>query len=82
MATQGERQDFLWRPNDNSVTTKTRYDLEAEHWVRAFKSAERKHRPSSIRADLSVIGLFIQLAFSLITLVVVSIIDFIKWIRS
>jgi hypothetical protein len=82
MATQGQRQDFLWRPNDNSVTTRTRYDLEAEHWVRAFKSAERKHRPSSIKADLNVIGLLIQLVFSLLLLIVLSVIEFFKWLKS
>ena len=82
MPTQGERQDFLWRPNDNSVTTRTRYDLEAEHWYRSFKAAERKHKPSSFKADLGVIGLFIQLTFTLLTLIVVALIDFIKWLRS
>ena len=82
MPTQGERQDYLWRPNDNSVTTRTRYDLEAEHWYRSFKAAERKHKPSSIRSDLSVIGLFIQLTFSLLTLIIIALIDFIKWLRS
>lgn len=39
MATQGERQNFVWRPNTNDSTTLTRYDQEAQHWVRAFKGA-------------------------------------------
>ena len=82
MPTQGERQGFLWRPNDNSITTRTRYDLEAEHWYRSFRNAERKLKPSSFRSDLSVIGLFIQLTFTLLTLIVVALIDFIKWLRS
>lgn len=82
MATQGERQDYLWRPNDNSVTTRTRYDLEAEHWYRAFKSAERKHRPTSLKSDLAVIGLLLSLATSLVILVVMLVISFIKWVRS
>ena len=30
MPTQGERQNYLWRPNDNSSTTITRYEQEAE----------------------------------------------------
>ena len=80
--TQGERQDYKWRPNTNDSTTRLRYDLEAEHWLRAFKSAERKHKPSSIRADLNVIGLFFQLAFTLITLVVILIYDCFKWLKS
>lgn len=82
MATQEQRQNYVWRPNDNSTTTRTRYDLEGEHWYRSFKSAELKHKPSSIKSDLGVIGLFISLAFSLLTLVVLLIIDFIKWLRS
>lgn len=82
MPTQGDRQDFLWRPNDNSVTTRTRYDLEAEHWYRSFKAVETKHKPSSFRSDLNVIGLFVSLVFTLFTLVVVLAIDLIKWLRS
>ncbi|WP_417213021.1 hypothetical protein [Bizionia sp.] len=82
MATQGERQNFNWRPNDNSATILTRYSLEAEHWVNAVESAKRKNRTSSFSSDMSVIGLFISLVFSLLTLVVLCIINFIKWIRA
>ena len=80
MVTQGDRQDYKWRPNDNSVTTRTRYDLEAEHWTRAFKSAEMKHRTSSIQSDLSVIGMFFSLLFSLLILVVLVLKDCFKWL--
>jgi len=82
MATQGERQNFNWRPNDNSSTTLARYDQEAEHWYKSFKSAELKNNRSSIKSSLSVIGLFISLVFSLITLVVILILNLIKWARS
>ena len=82
MDTQEQRQNYNWRPNDESVTTRTRYDLEADHWYRSFKSAELRHKPSSIKSDLGVIGLFISLVFSLLTLIVVLLIDFIKWVRS
>lgn len=82
MPTQGERQDYLWRPNDNSVTTRTRYDLEAEHWYRSFKAAERKHKSSSFKSDLQVIGLFMSLLFSLLTLVVLLLINIVKWVNS
>ncbi|WP_299115816.1 hypothetical protein [uncultured Winogradskyella sp.] len=81
MATQ-DRQDFLWRPNDNSITTRTRYDLEAEHWVRAFKSAKRKHKPRNIKDDLSIIGLIFQVVFSLLGLMILLIIELVKWIKS
>ncbi len=82
MATQEQRQNFNWRPNDESVTTRTRYDLEVDHWYRSFKSAELRHKPSSIKSDLGVIGLLVSLAFSLVTLVVALLIDFVRWVRS
>ena len=81
MATQGVRQEFLWRPNTTDSTNLARYSQEAQLWTNAFRDAQRKHRPSSIRADLNVIGLFVQLSFSLATLVVLSVIEVIKWIR-
>jgi len=80
--TQGERQDYKWRPNDNGVSTRTRYDLEAEHWYRSFKAAERKHKPVNYGSVFSTIGLFVQLVFTLLTLIVVLVIDIIKWLRS
>lgn len=82
MPAQGERQDYLWRPNDNSVTTITRYDLEAEHWYKSYKSAEMKHKKTSINDSLNVISLFVSLVFSLLTLIVILLIGFIKWVRS
>lgn len=81
MATQGERQQgFLWRPNDNSATTRVRYDLEAEHWLRSFKSAERSQRTTSFSSDLSAIGLFIGLFFNLISIIFMIVIKVLKWI--
>ena len=80
--TQGERQDYKWRPNTNDSTNLTRYDAEAELWYKAFKSAERKHRPSSIDTDLGVIGLFIQLAFLLLKLLVLGLIQLVKCFKS
>ena len=80
--TQGERQSYNWRPSDNSSTTRLRYNLEAEHWLRAFKNAERKNKPSSISADFGVIGILFNLAFSLLLVVVLLIVDFIKLLRA
>ena len=77
-----DRQDYKWRPNDNSVQTRLRYDLEAEHWNRSFRSAEMKNRGTSAGGAFGVIGLCIQLVFSLVFLIVVSVIDVIKWLRS
>ena len=82
MQTPRERQDYLWRPNDNSSTTRLRYDLEAEHWYKSFKSAERKHKTSSIREDLSVIGIVLQLVFSLLWIVFLLIKKTFYWLKT
>ena len=81
MPTQGERQNYLWRPNDESATTRLRFDLEADHWYRSFKSAEMKHRTYSFQSDLSVIGLLINLSASLLVLVVLCLVAFFKWLK-
>lgn len=47
-----------------------------------MRSAELKHKPTSIMEDLKVIGLVFSLVFSLITLVVILILDFVKWVRT
>ena len=80
--TQGERQNYNWRPNDNSSTTRLRYDLEAEHWYKSFKSIEKENKISSFKEDLSVVGLLIQLVFSLLTVGVLGLVQFLKWLRS
>lgn len=74
-----DRQDYQWRPNDNSVQTRLRYELEAEHWHRSFKAAERKNRTTSYSSDLSVIGAVVTILVSLVTLIVISVIDVVKW---
>lgn len=68
MATQGQRQDFKWRPNDYSSTTLARYDQEADHWYVAFKNAESRHKPVDYGAAFGFIGLLLNLAFTLIWL--------------
>jgi hypothetical protein len=70
MPTQGERQDFLWRPNDNSSTTLARYDQEAEHWTRAFKNAASKNKPTDYSGIFGVVGLVLNLFCNLIWLIV------------
>ena len=81
MPTQGERQQYLWRPNDESSTTRARYDAEADHWYRSFKSAERKHTPVSIGETFGVIGLILSLFLNLILLIVLLLTDLIKYLR-
>lgn len=80
--TQGERQNYQWRPNDNSSSTRMRYDLEAEKWTRAFKSAQMKQQSVSLGDSLSVIGMVISLLASVIVLIVVLLVDLYKWVRS
>lgn len=77
-----ENENYKWRPNDNSSSTRLKYDLEAEHWTRAFKSAQMKQQPVSFGESLSVINMVVKLIASLVLLVVLGIIDFVKWVRS
>ena len=73
--------DYKWRPNDNSVTTKLRYDLEAEHWAKSYKSALEKNKPVNFAKDLAVIGLIISLVVTLIWFILLCILDFYIWVR-
>ena len=61
--------NFNWRPNDNGSLTNLRYGLEAEKWVGAVKSAETKlKRPTakSVKGDLSIVGVFLQIPLLLL----------------
>jgi DNA segregation ATPase FtsK/SpoIIIE-like protein len=81
MPTQGERQNFLWRPNDNSATTLTRYSLEAEHWTKAFKSANASYnQPVSFSESFGLIGLLLGLVSSLLILIVLVISNVFKFL--
>ncbi|MBD0833763.1 hypothetical protein [Aestuariibaculum sediminum] len=82
MATRSERQDYSWRPNDNSVSTQLKYELEAQHWHRAFKHADQKNKPITIGQDLKVIGLIFTLIVSILTWVVLLFIEVFRWLRS
>jgi len=73
------RDNFQWRPNDNSVTTNLRYDLEAKHWMKAFNSASLSSS-SSGGSFFMVIGLLISMSVNIITLIVLGIVELIKWI--
>tara|TARA_R110000796_G_scaffold146955_3_gene263702 strand:- start:6065 stop:6433 length:369 start_codon:yes stop_codon:yes gene_type:complete len=80
MQTSGERQNFQWRPNDNSATTRVKYDLEAEHWLRSFKSAEMSQKNSSFSSDLNGIGLVFGLIINLFNITIMLITMFLTWI--
>jgi len=54
--------DYQWRPNDNSTRTNLRYDLEAEHWLTAYKNASAKTTVSFGKA-LGFVGLILSIFF-------------------
>lgn len=80
MATQGQRQNYQWRPNTYDSTTLTRYDQEASHWVRAFKNANRP-QPTFV-GTLGVIGLILQLVYNILWLVFYGIASAFVWLFS
>jgi len=57
---------FQWRPNDNSVSTKLKYELEAQHWYDAFKSVESSNRHANFGEVAGTVGLVISLILNLI----------------
>ena len=70
--------EFNWRPNDNSATTNLRYTLEAEKWVNAVSSAQRRAQPRSISGDLAFISMVFQLVLCVVLLIVLGILQLIK----
>jgi len=54
--------DYQWRPNDFSSRTNLRYDLEAEHWLTAYKNASAKTTVSFGKA-LGFVGLTLSIIF-------------------
>tara|TARA_R110000851_G_scaffold11678_4_gene40835 strand:+ start:296 stop:658 length:363 start_codon:yes stop_codon:yes gene_type:complete len=80
MSNQG-RQDFQWRPNDNSSTTLAKYDQEAEHWTRAFNSANKKQNQSGdISEFLNGIGLCLTVIIYAIDLIIHCLILICSWL--
>ena len=73
------RDNFQWRPNDNSVTTNLRYSLEAEKWSKAFKSAQSNTQSANWGETFFVIGLVISLLANLVWFILICIIDLVKW---
>ncbi len=68
---------FKWRPNDNSAITNLRYTLEAEKWVNAVSSAQRKAQPRSVSGDLAFISSLMQFVFCILLLIVLGILKLI-----
>ncbi len=75
-----DRQDYKWRPNDNSVQTKLRYELEAKHWTDALKSAS-VNSTASLGTTLGVVGLIISLLLNIILFCLICLVDISVFIR-
>ncbi|WP_178984176.1 hypothetical protein [Winogradskyella helgolandensis] len=73
-------EKFIWRENDESSSTLLKYDLEASHWVRAFKSAERKHTSTPISETFGTMALVFELILNLILLIILSLTQLIRYL--
>jgi hypothetical protein len=82
MKNNKETQNFNWRENDESSSTLLKYDLEASHWVRAFKSAERKHTSAPIGETFGTIGLVLSLILNLVVLLVLTIKSLLNYLKN
>jgi hypothetical protein len=83
MATQGERQNYNWRPNDNSIKTNLRYDLEMNHWLKSMKSSSSGNGSGvsgNWGATFAVIGLILNFLVIAIWFILILISDLIVWI--
>jgi hypothetical protein len=83
MSTQGERQNYNWRPNDNSSPTRLRYDLEMNHWLKSLNSSSTGSLngvSGNWGITFAVIGLILHFIVVAIWLVLVLISDLIVWI--
>ena len=78
MPTQGERQQFLWRPNDNSTTTKLRYDLETKHLMDSIRSYNITSKYISFGEAISVVGLLLSLILGIVYLILSGIVSLFK----
>ncbi len=69
-----------FRPRDQSVSTKLKYETEAQHWADAFNSTRPTNRPPNFAKDFASLGLVVGLFINLIIIVVLSLTNLFKWI--
>lgn len=79
MSTQNGNNNFQWRPNDNSVTTNLRYDLEMNHWLKSLNTSSVKST-FQFSSSFVVIGMIISLFLNLIFFILICLSDVIVWI--
>jgi len=73
-----DRDKYLWRPNDNSVRTKLRFDLETTHWLDSVKNATPN--TTSFSDAWGFVGLVLSLTFNILLFLFLVLIDLIKWV--
>jgi len=62
-----------FRPHDNNITTQMKYNLEAEHWERAFRSGRIRSTSFSFIEGSGIVGALITIGIALATIIVVAI---------
>lgn len=55
------KENLPFRPVDNSSSTRLQYQLEAEHWRRAYRSNSISERGTSTREISGLIGSLVSL---------------------
>lgn len=75
-----DRDNFQWRPNDNSVKNNLRYDLEAMKWKNALKSAS-VNSTASFSQTLGVVGMIISLLLNTVLFCLICLVDVSVFIR-
>lgn len=76
-----KRDNFQWRPNDNSSVTRIRYDLEVNQWLKSIGKSSVNSK-SNMGHDFAFIGLIFSTMFFLILFIITCLSDFISWIIS
>lgn len=71
--------NYIWRPNDNSARTRLKYDLEAEHQVRAYAQARRKYHSKDGENIMYMFGQILVGAIQFIVLLFVGLFKLIGW---
>lgn len=71
-----------FRPRDYSSSTRIKYQTEADHWIKSIKSAEIANRTTSLGESFSFVGIVLSLIASIVVLIVVCIVDFIKFLKT
>jgi hypothetical protein len=82
MKTQGQRQDFNWRPNDNSSQTRMRYDLEMNHWLKSLKGSSGGGNGVSGNwgPTFAVLGLVFHFVVVLVWFILIMLSNLIVWL--